>query len=270
MSPIAIPPLSTSLSGVLFKYSQWPALVAFESPINNIPDPVVSSENELLSPNKCILIGGLSDGLIPVPYTEILQTECALSNWSLIQPILSSSYLGFGSGSLDRDTNEITSLLSYLKEHRNGEHFAIIGHSTGCQNIIHFLKHCEDKELSKLVKVVALQAPVSDREGPMADDKETYEKNIKIAKDMKKSGKENEMMPRNVFWAPITASRFLALQDCNGNNDFFSSDFTDEELIDKLSHISNKNDDNNGLHHALICFSGSDEYVPKHIIQTYY
>ena len=71
---------------------------------------------------------------------------------------------------------------------------------------------------------------------------------------MKNSGKENEMMPRNVFWAPITASRF------------FSSDFTDEELIDKLSHVSDKNDDNNnGLHHALTCFSGSDEHAPKHM-----
>ena len=204
MAPVTTPPLSTTIPGVLFKYSQFPSLTAFESPIIN---------NQLLSPNKCILLGGLSDGLIPTPYTELLQQECEWSNWSLIQPIISSSYLGFGSGSLSRDTDEITSLLSYLKEYRNGKNFAIIGHSTGCQNIVHFLKNCKDEELHHTVKFVALQAPASDREGPMAEDREKWKTNIKLATEMKANGKENEMMPRDVFWAPITASRFLDLQE---------------------------------------------------------
>ena len=47
-----------------------------------------------------------------------------------------------------------------------------------------------------------------------------------------------------------------------GADDFFSSDFTDKELMERLSHVSSKN---NGLKKALICYSGSDEYVPKHI-----
>ena len=35
---------------------------------------------------------------------------------------------------------EFSVLMMYLKHHRNAEHFALVGHSTGCQNSIHFLK----------------------------------------------------------------------------------------------------------------------------------
>ena len=95
-----IPPVSPygTFSGSLFQYAR--NLVAFES----------SSSSSLAAANshrKCILIGGLSDGLIPTPYTKQLETACHDIGWSLVQPILSSSYLGFGNGSLDRDTDEI-------------------------------------------------------------------------------------------------------------------------------------------------------------------
>ena len=71
-----------------------------------------------------------------------------------------------------------------------------------------------------------------------------------------------EMMPRTSFWAPITASRFLDLQDRNGSDDFFSSDFTDSEFAERLSHV--------GLHQSrglrvIAAYSGMDEYVPKHV-----
>jgi len=57
------------------------------------------------------------------------------------QPILSSSYLGFGNGSLARDTDEIEKLMDYLVCHHSAKEFAMVGHSTGCQNSIHFLKN---------------------------------------------------------------------------------------------------------------------------------
>jgi hypothetical protein len=161
----AIPPLSPygTFAGSLFQYSR--NLVAFESAPPAGPPPT----------RKCILIGGLSDGLIPTPYTKKLEEACHVQGWSLVQPILSSSYLGFGNGSLDRDTNEIryvgkmrfrrqkkqcfilslmrpftiwiscfdhrySELIGYLSCHRSAESFAFVGHSTGCQNSIHFLK----------------------------------------------------------------------------------------------------------------------------------
>ena len=93
-----IPPVSPygTLQGTLFQYSR--NLVAFESSSPSANDPPTK---------KCIYIGGLSDGLIPTPYTEPLEKACHALGWSLVQPILSSSYLGFGSGDLNRDSNEL-------------------------------------------------------------------------------------------------------------------------------------------------------------------
>jgi pimeloyl-ACP methyl ester carboxylesterase len=173
---------------------------------------------------------------------------------------MSSSGLGFGHGSLDRDTQEISDLLQYLIHHRGAQNFAFVGHSTGCQNSVHFLKY-GNKDLVEKIKVIALQAPVSDREDAMT--RPEYQRNIAHAKALVESGKEEEMMPRNSFWAPITASRFLSLQDIGGDDDFFSSDFSDDELKLRLGHIANVTE-NSGLK-TLVAFSGEDEYVPDHI-----
>ena len=71
-----------------------------------------------------------------------------------MQPILSSSYLGFGNGDLIRDTEEIGALMNYLVCHHEADNFALVGHSTGCQNSIHFLKHGGD--MVQKVKVCTL------------------------------------------------------------------------------------------------------------------
>ena len=115
MRPPPPPPLSPygTLQGTLFQYSTFPSLVAFEScppppPPAATAAPAATDEAATLLPSKkCILIGGLSDGLLPVPYTKQLETACHERGWSLVQPIISSSYLGFGHGSLERDTKEI-------------------------------------------------------------------------------------------------------------------------------------------------------------------
>lgn len=242
------PPLSPygTFQGSLFQYSG--NLVAFESS---------SSPQEELSTKKCILIGGLSDGLVPTPYTSVLEQACHSQGWSLVQPILSSSYLGFGNGDLERDSREISALLWYLTCHRSGETFALVGHSTGCQNCIHFLKHGMP-EMVKRTKVIALQAPVSDREGAMLES--GYQENIEIARALCSQGKQEEMMPRSAFWAPITARRFLDLQGTEGRDDFFSSDLTDDELQERLSHVGDCANRN-----ILVQFSGSDEYVPESV-----
>jgi len=240
-----IPPLSSygTLHGTIFQYSR--NLVAFET-----------SADPAAPPRKaCILIGGLSDGLLPTPYTEPLEKACHALGWSLVQPILSSSYLGFGNGDLERDTSELSVLMLYLKHHRSADNFALIGHSTGCQNSIHFLKH-GPLELVEMTKAVVLQAPVSDRECAMLQP--NYDRNIEYALNLRSSGKEAEYMPRDAFWAPITAKRLLDLQEWGGADDFFSSDLSDEELEKRLSHVGKLRNLK-----LLVAYSGSDEYVPK-------
>ena len=236
-------------TGTLFQYSTFPSLTAFESTPTK--------------PNKCILIGGLSDGLIPTPYTNSLQQICNdLGSWSLVQPLTSSSGLGFGHGSLERDTAEISKLMEYLKCHHSASKFVLIGHSTGCQNAIHLTKYGESDILEDL-KGIVLQAPVSDREYVMVENPTQYKENIEYARRLQEQGKEDEMMPRSAFWAPITAYRFLSLQDKGGDDDFFSSDYTDEEMAVRLKHVGQCGQFF-GLR-ALVAFSKEDEYVPSHI-----
>ena len=89
-----------------------------------------------------------------------------------------------------------------------------------------------------------------------------YESSIAHARQLRDAGKELEMMPRSAFWAPITAKRFLDLKDVGGADDFFSSDLTDEQLAEKLSHVGELS---STLDVLLVAFSGADEYVPKAI-----
>ena len=108
------------------------------------------------------------------------------------------------------------------------------------------------------MQAVALQAPVSDREGAM--NQPDYKKNIQYALELRHSGKDMEFMPRNTFWAPISAKRLLDLQERGGADDFFSSDVSDEELTERLGHVGKLRN-----LELLVAFSGSDEYVPTNV-----
>lgn len=152
--------------------------------------------------------------------------------------------------------------MEYLICHHDASKFVLIGHSTGCQNAIHLTKYGESDILEKL-KGIVLQAPVSDREGAMVDNPKQYKMSIEHARKLQEQGKEDEMMPRSAFWAPITAYRFLSLQEKGGDDDFFSSDYTDQEMAKRLKHVGQCGEFF-GLR-ALIAFSKEDEYVPSHV-----
>ncbi len=291
-----------TFTGTLFQYSSFPSLTAFETSPS--------------SPNKCVVIGGLGDSLIPTPYTQDLLRVCTELNelvdldsgntatidtktaavsstgdddgattggatninkggkkkWSLVQPIMSSSMLGFGNGSLQRDTSELSLLITYLRHHHNCQNIVIVGHSTGCQNIVHLLKYGESEEVIRHIKGVVLQAPVSDREASTVDDNSdngghggdsSVQQYIRHARKLQEQGEEDAMMPRSAFWAPITAYRYLSLHERCGDDDYFSSDYTDEEMVQRLKHVGQC-----GIFFdlvALVVFSKEDEYVPSSI-----
>jgi pimeloyl-ACP methyl ester carboxylesterase len=240
-----IPTARSALQGELFLYAQGRA--AFESPTS--------------SPNKCILLGGLSDGLWPVPYTADLESAIGAIGWSLVQPILSSSYTGFGHGSLDRDVTELDELIDHLVDVRGATRVAMVGHSTGAQDIVHFIRH--GRQADKVV-AAALQAPVSDREAATIchdadmdeqDHQHQLNENLAVATRMRDDKRLDELMPRAAFWAPITASRYLDLTVRGGRDDYFSSDYTDTELYERLAHLQTTR--------CLFACSGADEYNPK-------
>ena len=344
----AAPPLP--MTGQLHRYAR--NRVAFESLAGGGGG---ESTGTAAANNKCILMGGLSDGLWPVPYTKLLHQQCVLSSasssstatgdasssktttttWSLVQPILSSSYTGFGHGSLDQDVTELDELLAYCVEQHNVQQqqqqqpskeepttaaaenhsrsndktlpkFTLVGHSTGCQDIVHYLRHGRP-DLVARIHAVVLQAPVSDREAAMVDTDEAKKvaQYLPIANDWIANGKGDECLPRNAFWAPITAQRYYDLHAKGGADDYFSSDYTDKELAQRLQHVgallrraaaargaatttaasgsSIAAADNNNmgttstsqnsnapptpplLQTCLVAVSGADEYVPSHV-----
>ena len=63
----------------------------------------------------------------------------------------------------EQDVEDLSELLRYLQRRRGAKRIAIVGHSTGCQVIVHFMATA-DEELRRIVQLCVLQAPVSDRE----------------------------------------------------------------------------------------------------------
>eukprot|EP00929_Paragymnodinium_shiwhaense_P112048 TRINITY_DN80308_c0_g1_i1.p1 TRINITY_DN80308_c0_g1~~TRINITY_DN80308_c0_g1_i1.p1 ORF type:complete len:378 (-),score=64.08 TRINITY_DN80308_c0_g1_i1:35-1105(-) len=252
--------LPAAMEGRLFKYRTSPgALQAFESPPSHSFD------------RFCIYLGGLTDGLLACDYVHKLQKECEAAGWALVQPIISSSYAGYGTGSLTRDNEELESLVKFLRENKSAKACAIVGHSTGCQNAVYFMKNSQP-ENRMVLRFCGLQAPVSDREAAKTED--NYEESLKLLKTaeaMVADGRGEDILMKHYGFVPMTASRFASLLGKGGPDDMFSSDFQDEELRAILQHMSTGgqqklpgSEAHPGLC-VLMASSMADEYVPKFV-----
>uniref|UniRef100_A0A2P2J4S0 UPF0613 protein PB24D3.06c n=1 Tax=Rhizophora mucronata TaxID=61149 RepID=A0A2P2J4S0_RHIMU len=225
--------------GVLFKYGPKPTQVAFQTCDYK---------------QQVIFIGGLTDGFLATEYLEPLAVALHKEKWSLVQLTLSSSYSGYGTSSLQQDAMELDQLISYLINKENSEGVVLLGHSTGCQDIVHYM--CTNAACSRAVRAAILQAPVSDREY-RATLSETAAM-IDLASTMIEDGRGSELMPREADpSAPITAYRYHSLYAYNGDDDLFSSDLSDDQLRMRLGHMSNTP--------CQVIFSMADEYVPEYV-----
>ncbi|CAN6197281.1 unnamed protein product [Urochloa humidicola] len=227
------------LRGALFKYGPKSAQVAFRTGDFN---------------HQVIFVGGLTDGLLATDYLEPLSLALEVEKWSLVQPLLSSSYTGYGISSLEQDALELDQLISYLINKENSEGVILLGHSTGCQDIVHYMR--TNFACSKAVSGVILQAPVSDREY-RATLPETAEM-IDLAAKMISGGRGMDLMPREANPdAPITAYRYHSLCSYMGDDDMFSSDLSEDQLRQRLGHMSTTQ--------CQVIFSMGDEYVPEYV-----
>jgi pimeloyl-ACP methyl ester carboxylesterase len=228
----------TSLHGTLFVYSPQRRLVAFST--------------DVTSPDVVVLIGGLGDGLLFSDTVALLAGELQRHGIALVQPLLRSSGSGWGICSLDTDVEDLDELVAHL--HGAGSRrIMLVGHSTGCQDAVHYL--LVGKHVS-LVCGVVLQAPVSDREyfATLAD----TETRLQQARQLVDAGRSHDVLLRaDSHDVPITASRWLSLAGRDGEDDLFSADFTDEQLDEKLGHVKKVP--------SVVVQSTADEYIPSNI-----
>ncbi|KAF1345945.1 hypothetical protein BDV97DRAFT_359429 [Delphinella strobiligena] len=228
-----------------------PPINAFE------PTPVHESPSNLL-----IWIGGLTDTYHSVQYPYTLSKRLP-NDWSLAQVNLSSAGSGWGTSSLGRDVDELSKIVAYFGEHRKGK-IVIMGHSTGCQDCIHYLSSKDEQGTRAKVDGAILQAPVSDAEAIKQEvPKEQYEKANKLAKEWIDTGRGEDVLPQahvsGIFGScAITARRWLSLAspDGNGEDDYFSSYLSDEKLQSTFGRVKVP---------ILVLMGEKDEYVPLHV-----
>lgn len=230
------------MQGELFKYGPGPAHVAFKSGNFN---------------RHLVAVGGLTDGLLFTRYIPLLQKQLQDQQISLVQPLLTSSHQGWGLGSVSRDADELFLLMQSLKRDHSSTGVIILGQSTGCQDAVMYATNYKNDISAPPLLGVVLQAPVSDRE-LFATMPKTAER-IEAAKKAVESGRPDDVIFREMDFdgAAISAARWLSLAAPGGEDDMFSSDFSDNELTEKLQGLQ-------GVP-TLLMLSGSDEYVPPHV-----
>ncbi|CAI4065033.1 hypothetical protein SUVZ_08G1960 [Saccharomyces uvarum] len=202
-----------------------------------------------------VMIGGMTDGLLTVPYTTELPHALDPHGYSVVNVQLSSSFLGFGTSSLDKDVEELKLLVDFLKSAQGGrrETIVLMGHSTGSQDVMHYLlRHGHS------VAAGIIQASCSDREsfGQTIDPPLLATLNAHAQK-LVNAGRQNDLLSSeystHLFHTPITAYRWCSLMVPGGDDDYFSSDLAPESLAASFGRLKTP---------LLVAYSENDQFVP--------
>ncbi|KAJ4370090.1 hypothetical protein N0V86_008825 [Didymella sp. IMI 355093] len=217
-------------AGTAHKYSE--KLIAFEhAGIHS------STGNE--APNTLLWIGGLGDGLLTVQYPSAI-AKSLKPDWAIAEVLLSASYRGWGTSSLQKDAKELAQCVEYFQNLRPGKPVVLMGHSTGCQDIMEYLVG-KGHESRPRIHGAILQGSVSDREAwdfllSSPDEKQSCAAVLAEAQRLIAAGKEREIVPRenNIvqkeLGAAISAYRTNSLLAKGGDDDYFSTDLDDSSL----------------------------------------
>ncbi|KAF1927724.1 DUF1749-domain-containing protein [Didymella exigua CBS 183.55] len=196
--------------------------------------------------NTLLWIGGLGDGLLTVQYPSTIAAALGRT-WCIAEVLLSSSYRGWGTSSLQRDAREIALCVGYFQNLRPQGKVVLMGHSTGCQDIMEYLVgggHAEHPPIAGAI----LQGSVSDREAwafllSSEEEKESCANVLAEAQRLIAAGKERELVPRenNIvqkeLGAAISAYRTNSLLAKGGDDDYFSTDLDDQTLKESFGRI---------------------------------
>ncbi|KAH9410955.1 hypothetical protein HK407_09g13680 [Ordospora pajunii] len=213
------------LCGKVFAYDTNHDLKAY----SNLVDSVVS----------IVYIGGLGSHMAVDAFTVSLEKYCSRNGYRFVIPQL-RSHPHFGLFTIDDDAEDLNGLLMSLE----GD-VVLVGNSTGCQDIIHYLKVFGNSN----VKLAVLQGAVSDVE---------YEEHVmndlgKYLHQARGMSKDAVMNYRGMY---IKAQRFMDLFCRYGKEDMFSSYLSDEFFMD-LNTMNTR---------ILFVVSGKDEYSVSDIM----
>lgn len=109
---------------------------------------------------KIIFNCGPTDGFLATQYLEPLAIALDRECWSSVQFLFSSSYSGYDVSSLKQDAMDLDQLISYLINKEDSKVLVLLGHGTGCQDIVYYLR--TSAAYPRAVRAAILQAPVSD------------------------------------------------------------------------------------------------------------
>ncbi|QSZ29091.1 hypothetical protein DSL72_003601 [Monilinia vaccinii-corymbosi] len=212
--------------------------------------------------NIIIFIAGLSDGLLTVPYPTSI-SDALPADWSLAQVLLSSAYTGWGLSSLKKDAEELSKCVAYFRTIKSGK-IILMGHSTGSQDVMEYLTG-PGHETNAPIDGGIIQAPASDREAlGLEMNADVLKSGISLAQKMVDTGDGEEILPYSAshgfFQSPVCARRFLSLASPNhdGDDDYFSSDLTDDQLKKTFGSLPARSP-------LCILVSENDEFVPKSV-----
>jgi pimeloyl-ACP methyl ester carboxylesterase len=178
-----------------------------------------------------------------------LGREVVRKGHRFFQPLLRSSNAGYGNSSLLQDVEDLKEFLEVVKSRdaaTEDVEFVLMGHSTGCQDIVTFLLGRESLEKKFNVAGVILQGQVSDRDA--------FDAAVEADEFLPRTA--SALIGRPHQGDPITARRFLSLNGKQSEDDMFSSDLTQEYMAKRLGHVQCP---------ALLIFSGKDEFYPRRI-----
>lgn len=190
----------------------------------------IAFKNTIESENTVVLVGGLGDNILTLPYMKSLNDYCIRKGISLIIPQLRSMPLYY-LAPIESDTGDLRDLVSTL----SGS-IALIGHSTGCNDILLFL----DEYRPKNIKCAVLQGPVSDTESVSRTDINA------VLERIQKGNEKYVELENHSIWLK---ERFISLFSIRGKEDLFSS-YLDDSAFAKWKTSTQ----------ILSVLSGQDEY----------
>ena len=184
-----------------------------------------------------LFVPGLGDGFFALPFFETLCSELESIKISFSHIIMRSSYNRYGQCLMEDDCKDIEKASAYLKDAGFCNIF-LMGHSTGCQDILYYMKHTIPDPSP--IKGIILLGSVSDRESPIRPD------NIIDYMTM-----DEPLFIVPGFKTLFKKERLFSLFVKGGSEDMFSSD------LDSFPYFENLRVK------TLILLSRDDECIPK-------